>query len=62
MSSATPTPAPTTATPPAPYPADRHELIRVPGARQNNLKDVSVELPKRRPTVFTGISGSVMRS
>ncbi|MEZ7007803.1 ATP-binding cassette domain-containing protein [Streptomyces sp. AD55] len=40
------------------HPADRHELIRVHGARENNLKDVSVELPKRRLTVFTGVSGS----
>ena len=39
-------------------PADSHDLIRVQGARQNNLKDVSVEIPKRRVTVFTGISGS----
>jgi excinuclease UvrABC ATPase subunit len=38
--------------------ADRHDLIRVVGARENNLKDVSVELPKRRLTVFTGVSGS----
>src|SRR6266566_174657 len=38
--------------------ADSHELIRVQGARQNNLKDVSVEIPKRRLTVFTGVSGS----
>ena len=38
--------------------ADSHELIRVTGARVNNLKDVSVELPKRRLTVFTGVSGS----
>ncbi len=38
--------------------ADRHDLIRVQGARVNNLKDVSVEIPKRRLTVFTGISGS----
>jgi excinuclease UvrABC ATPase subunit len=38
--------------------ADSHDLIRVHGARENNLKDVSVELPKRRLTVFTGISGS----
>ncbi|MDP2052778.1 MAG: excinuclease ABC subunit UvrA [Acidobacteriota bacterium] len=37
---------------------DRHDLIRVQGARVNNLKDVSVELPKRRLTVFTGVSGS----
>jgi excinuclease UvrABC ATPase subunit len=46
-----------TATPGA-HPADSHDLIRVQGARENNLKDVSVELPKRRLTVFTGISGS----
>src|ERR1700761_1862745 len=38
--------------------ADSHELIRVTGARENNLKDVSVEIPKRRLTVFTGVSGS----
>src|SRR3954471_18321274 len=38
--------------------ADTHELIRVHGARENNLKDVSVELPKQRLTVFTGVSGS----
>jgi excinuclease ABC A subunit len=41
-----------------PHTADRHDLIRVQGARQNNLKDVSVEIPKRRLTVFTGVSGS----
>jgi len=40
------------------HPADSHDLIRVQGARENNLKDISVELPKRRLTVFTGISGS----
>ena len=39
-------------------PADSHDLIRVVGARVNNLKDVSVEIPKRRLTAFTGISGS----
>lgn len=39
-------------------PADRHDTIRVQGARENNLKDVSVEIPKRRLTVFTGVSGS----
>ncbi|WP_413543524.1 ATP-binding cassette domain-containing protein [Citricoccus nitrophenolicus] len=39
-------------------PADLHDTIRVVGARQNNLRDVSVELPKRRLTVFTGVSGS----
>lgn len=38
--------------------ADQHDLIRVQGARANNLKDVSVEIPKRRLTVFTGVSGS----
>ena len=38
--------------------ADRHDLIRVQGARVNNLKDVSLEIPKRRLTVFTGVSGS----
>ncbi|CAM5683970.1 UvrABC system protein A OS=Streptomyces alboniger OX=132473 GN=CP975_03475 PE=3 SV=1 [Streptomyces alboniger] len=42
----------------APPAADSHDLIRVHGARENNLKDVSVELPKRRLTVFTGVSGS----
>src|SRR5918912_1361509 len=42
----------------APQVADRHDLIRVHGARVNNLKDVSVEIPKRRLTVFTGVSGS----
>ena len=39
-------------------PADSHDLIRVHGARVNNLKDISVEIPKRRLTVFTGVSGS----
>jgi excinuclease UvrABC ATPase subunit len=42
----------------AAHAADRHDLIRVRGARENNLKDVSIELPKRRLTVFTGVSGS----
>ncbi|MGW4704836.1 ATP-binding cassette domain-containing protein [Streptomyces sp. NPDC004285] len=42
----------------APHAADRHDLIRVHGARENNLKDVSIEIPKRRLTVFTGVSGS----
>jgi excinuclease UvrABC ATPase subunit len=40
------------------HPADSHDLIRVQGARVNNLKDISVEIPKRRLTVFTGVSGS----
>jgi excinuclease UvrABC ATPase subunit len=52
----------TTATTPdatdGPHPADQHDLIRVQGARENNLRDVSVALPKRRLTVFTGVSGS----
>ena len=43
---------------PARHVADSHDLIRVRGARVNNLKDVSVEIPKRRLTVFTGVSGS----
>jgi excinuclease ABC A subunit len=43
---------------PASHAADSHDLIRVHGARVNNLKDVSVEIPKRRLTVFTGVSGS----
>ncbi len=46
------------ARPAGPDAAAGHELIRVHGARQNNLKDVSVEIPKRRLTVFTGVSGS----
>ncbi|MGO4678830.1 ATP-binding cassette domain-containing protein [Microbacterium sp. 2MCAF23] len=41
-----------------PHVADSHDVIRVQGARENNLKDVSIELPKRRLTVFTGVSGS----
>ena len=41
-----------------PHAADSHDLIRLQGARENNLKDVSVDLPKRRLTVFTGVSGS----
>jgi excinuclease UvrABC ATPase subunit len=44
--------------PPAMHDADSHDVIRVHGARENNLKDVNVELPKRRLTVFTGVSGS----
>ncbi|MBC3988139.1 excinuclease ABC subunit UvrA [Streptomyces sp. AC563] len=43
---------------PAPHVADGHDLIRVRGARENNLRNVSVEIPKRRLTVFTGVSGS----
>jgi excinuclease UvrABC ATPase subunit len=43
---------------PALHVADSHDLIRVHGARVNNLKDVSIEIPKRRLTVFTGVSGS----
>jgi excinuclease UvrABC ATPase subunit len=43
---------------PAPHAADRHDLIRVPGARENNLQNVNIEIPKRRLTVFTGVSGS----
>ncbi|MFE7542080.1 ATP-binding cassette domain-containing protein [Streptomyces platensis] len=43
---------------PAAHVADRHDLIRVHGARVNNLRDVSIEIPKRRLTVFTGVSGS----
>src|SRR5574338_1071287 len=43
---------------PSQHPADRHDLIRVRGARENNLRDVTVETPKRRLTVFTGVSGS----
>ncbi len=43
---------------PANHLADSHDLIRVQGARVNNLKDVSVEIPKRRLTAFTGVSGS----
>ncbi|MEU6925416.1 excinuclease ABC subunit UvrA [Streptomyces sp. NPDC046631] len=44
--------------PTAAHAADSHDLIRVHGARVNNLKDVSIEIPKRRLTVFTGVSGS----
>lgn len=45
-------------TPHTPHIADSHEVIRVIGARENNLKNVDVEIPKRRLTVFTGVSGS----
>ncbi|MCW5252588.1 excinuclease ABC subunit UvrA [Streptomyces sp. SHP 1-2] len=68
MSKGPTTPAPTPAEPaPAASPAepasaahtaDRHDVIRVHGARENNLRDVSIEIPKRRLTVFTGVSGS----
>ncbi len=51
-------PTKTNQRPPAPPLADSHDLLRVHGARVNNLKDVSVEIPKRRLTVFTGVSGS----
>jgi excinuclease UvrABC ATPase subunit len=51
--------ATTTGTQPPPlHVADTHDLIRVHGARENNLKNVSIEIPKRRLTVFTGVSGS----
>ncbi|AXK44488.1 ATP-binding cassette domain-containing protein [Brachybacterium saurashtrense] len=40
------------------HPADAHDVIRVRGARENNLRDISLDLPKRRLTVFTGVSGS----
>ena len=43
---------------PTPEPADSHDRIRVVGARENNLKGVTVDIPKRRLTVFTGVSGS----
>ena len=44
--------------PPTMHVADSHDLIRVQGARENNLKDISVQIPKRKLTVFTGVSGS----
>src|SRR6201996_2892993 len=50
--------ATTTETQPSGRAADNHDVIRVLGARVNNLKDVSVEVPKRALTVFTGVSGS----
>ncbi|MEU7634153.1 excinuclease ABC subunit UvrA [Nocardia sp. NPDC049220] len=52
------TPTRTDTQSPAPYGADSHDVIRVHGARVNNLKDISIEIPKRRLTVFTGVSGS----
>ena len=51
-------PSPLDTPTPAPRRADSHDLIRVHGARENNLKDISIEIPKRRLTVFTGVSGS----
>ena len=58
MSMATNTDAQADTQLPPPHIADTHDLIRVQGARENNLKDVSVEIPKRRLTAFTGVSGS----
>src|SRR5438477_5839650 len=58
MSTATRTKTKTDTQAPGLRGADSHELIRVHGARENNLKDVSIEIPKRRLTVFTGVSGS----
>ncbi|GAC1492620.1 MAG: hypothetical protein NVS2B15_12670 [Pseudarthrobacter sp.] len=43
---------------PVAHVADSHDLISVQGARENNLKDISLDIPKRRLTVFTGVSGS----
>ncbi|NLT25223.1 MAG: hypothetical protein GXX90_00990, partial [Microbacteriaceae bacterium] len=51
-------PASPSDSPAAPHPADAHDRIRVVGAREHNLKNVTVELPKRRLTVVTGVSGS----
>src|SRR5690625_1782374 len=57
-------PMPSADTPAAPRPADRahiadaHDLLRVRGARENNLRGIDLDLPKRRLTVFTGVSGS----
>ena len=48
----------TKAAPSTQHAADSHDMIRVHGARENNLKDISIEIPKRRLTVFTGVSGS----
>ncbi|MFT4038238.1 MAG: excinuclease ABC subunit UvrA, partial [Thermomicrobiales bacterium] len=56
MSSASP--SATAAPPETMHPADNHDMIRVQGARENNLKNISLEIPKRRLTVFTGVSGS----
>ena len=46
----------------APHVGERHDLIRVHGAGVNNRNDVSVEIPKRRLTVFTGVSGTEARA
>ena len=51
-------PCPSVRSSPTGHPADSHDLIRVRGARENNLQDICVDLPKRRLTVFTGVSGS----
>ncbi|GAA2323053.1 excinuclease ABC subunit UvrA [Nonomuraea roseoviolacea subsp. roseoviolacea] len=58
MSGATRTGAESADGRPVAHVADSHDVIRVHGARENNLKDVSIEIPKRRLTVFTGVSGS----
>ena len=58
MTSETQTDAQTDQQSAALHEADSHDLIRVQGARENNLKDISIEIPKRRLTVFTGVSGS----
>ncbi|PVZ14802.1 ATP-binding cassette domain-containing protein [Actinomycetospora cinnamomea] len=58
MSTATTTDTATGTAGPTPHVADTHDRIRVHGARENNLRDIDVELPKRRLTVFTGVSGS----
>ncbi|MFI2487559.1 ATP-binding cassette domain-containing protein [Promicromonospora kroppenstedtii] len=57
-STTTSTTTPVDATSSGTHPADSHDLIRVHGARENNLKDVDLQIPKRRLTVFTGVSGS----
>ena len=58
MTSETQPDAQTDQQPAALHVADSHDLLRVQGARENNLKDISIEIPKRRLTVFTGVSGS----
>jgi len=58
MTSETQPDAQTDQQPAAVHVADSHDLLRVQGARENNLKDISIEIPKRRLTVFTGVSGS----